>query len=129
VPAGLKTVFRGAWKKSRSAGTAAGEVRAALEAIDLSPDEGLCRRSLSRPALIVLSLIALAAVGTLVIRNGKPSPDAKFLDPMPARVVLGVLPPAKNGDPAQSASILASWKLSTRVSASSVRVILCPSFP
>jgi serine/threonine-protein kinase len=105
VPAGLKTVVsRCLEKEPERRYRRAGEVRAALEAIDLSPDQGVVTpRAWSRPALIVVSLIALAAVGALVIRNGKLSPGAKSAEPMPARVLLGVLPPPKNGDPAKSA--------------------------
>ena len=109
VPAGLKTVVsRCLEKEPERRYRRAGEVRAALEAIDLSANHGVvpakaAQNYWSRPALIALSLIALAAVATFVMRNGKPSPDAKSPESMPARVVLGVLPPTKNGDAAQSA--------------------------
>ena len=109
VPAGLKTVVsRCLEKEPERRYRRAGEVRAALEAIALSPAQSVFPSKATQssrlwPALIVLSLIALAAAGTFVIRNGKSSPDARFSEPMPARVVLGVLPPTKNGDAAQSA--------------------------
>src|SRR5579859_894090 len=109
VPAGLKTVVsRCLEKEPERRYRRAGEVRAALEAIYPSPEEAVApqpaaRNSWLRPTLIGLCLIALAAAGIVVTRNGKSTSDAKFSESMPARVVLGVLPPAKSGDPAQSA--------------------------
>ena len=111
VPAGLKTVIsRCLEKEPVRRYRRAGEVRAALEAVHLAPSPeklaGPQQAAASvwlRPALLALSLIALAAVAILVTRNNKPSSSAKFLEPMPPRVVLGVLPPVKNNDPAQAA--------------------------
>ena len=112
VPAGLRTVIsRCLEKEPERRYRRAGEVRAALEAIHLAPppEPGVVQRQIARgfwrrPALVALSLLALAVVAMLVVRKDKSLPDTKFFEPMPSRVVLGVLPPAKSGDAAQSAS-------------------------
>ena len=112
APAGLRTVVsRCLEKEPERRYRRAGEVRAALEAIELSPDHGpepaiaprQAARSWPRTARIALSLIALSAVATFVLRSGKFSPAAKFSEPMPSRVVLGVLPPTQNNDSVQLA--------------------------
>jgi serine/threonine protein kinase/tetratricopeptide (TPR) repeat protein len=109
VPAGLKTVVsRCLEKEPERRYRRAGEVRAALEAAGPSTDQvvappPVARRFLLRPALAALSLIVLAAVGILAIRNYKSYHGSKSPDPIPSRVVLGVLPPVNSGDPAQSA--------------------------
>ena len=109
VPAGLKAVVsRCLEKEPERRYRRAGEVRAALEAVGLSTDQGVvpppaAQRSRLWLALIALSLIVLAAVGILAVRKGKSYPDAKSSDLIPSRVLLGVLPPVNRGDPAQSA--------------------------
>ena len=111
VPIGLKTVIsRCLEKEPERRYRRAGEARAALEAVDLSTDstdQGIApaqavQRSWLRSALITLSLIVIAAVGILAIRNYKYH-DTKSSDPMPSRILLGVLPPINSGDPTQSA--------------------------
>jgi len=111
VPAGLRTVIsRCLEKEPERRYRRAGEARAALEAIHLAPSpepsvvpQQIGRSSWRRPVLVALFLLALAVVAMLVVRKDKPLPDAKFSEPMPSRVVLGVLPPAKSDDPGQSA--------------------------
>ncbi|HXJ07478.1 MAG TPA: protein kinase [Candidatus Acidoferrum sp.] len=109
VPAGLKTVVsRCLEKEPERRYRRAGEARAALEAAGLSTDQVVlpsqaAHRFQSRSALIALAFIVLAAVGILAIRNNRPHLPAISLDPMPSRVLLGVLPPSDSGDPAQSA--------------------------
>ena len=109
VPVGLKTVVsRCLEKEPERRYRRSGEARAALEAIDPSADQGPVpgragRTSWLRPALIALAVIVLAALGILAIRKNKPYPGAISTDPMPSRVLLGVLPPVNSGDPAQSA--------------------------
>jgi serine/threonine protein kinase/tetratricopeptide (TPR) repeat protein len=109
VPVGLKTVVsRCLEKEPERRYRRSGEARAALEAIDPSIDQGVvppqaAQSSWLRSALIALSLIVLAAAGILAIRNDKSYPDAKSSDSMPSGVLLGVLPPVKSSDPAQSA--------------------------
>jgi len=85
----------------------AGEARAALEALSSSKDQGILLPPRKQPfrlrtALTVLSLIVLAAVGILAIRRDKIS-DPRVSDPIPSRILLGILPPASSGDPSQSA--------------------------
>ena len=111
VPSGLKTVIsRCLEKEPERRYRRAGEVRAALEAVQLgpSPEQGAAPKQVTwspwlRPALIALFFIAIAAFAIFAIRRDRSIRDAKFSEPMPARVVLGVLPPAKNNDTAQSA--------------------------
>jgi len=110
VPVGLKTVVsRCLEKEPERRYRRSGEVRAALEAIDPSGEPGrvlaqAARSSWLQPALLIaLGIIVLATLGILAIRNNKPYRDAKSPDPMPSRVLLGVLPAVNNGDPAQSA--------------------------
>jgi eukaryotic-like serine/threonine-protein kinase len=109
VPAGLKTVVsRCLEKEPERRYRRAGEARAALEAIGTSMDDGVVLRPATRrfwlwSALIAISLVALATVGILATRDSKFYPGAKSSDPIPSQVLLGVLPPANTGDPAQSA--------------------------
>ena len=109
VPAGLKTVVsRCLEKEPERRYRRAGEARAALEAVGPSTAQGAimppaAHRSGLWSALIALSVIVLAAVGILAIRNGKSYSDARSSNPIPSRVLLGVLPPVNSDDPAQSA--------------------------
>lgn len=105
TPDGLKKVVsRCLEKEPERRYRRAGEVRAALEAVQLTPSpEKVTPNSSLRRTLIILFLIAIAGVAIIAVRRDKSSLDAKFSGPMPARVVLGVLPPAKSNDPTQSA--------------------------
>jgi serine/threonine-protein kinase len=105
TPDGLKRVVsRCLEKEPERRYRRAGEVRAALEAVQLAPSpEQITPNSSLRRALITLFLIAIAAVAIIAVRRDKSSLDAKSSGPMPARVVLGVLPPAKSNDPTQAA--------------------------
>jgi serine/threonine protein kinase/tetratricopeptide (TPR) repeat protein len=111
VPTGLKTVVsRCLAKEPERRYRRAGEVRAALEAIDLSADSTdqdvaptQAPHSSWLRTLIALSLILITGVGILAIRNYKSYHDTKSFDSMPSRILLGVLPPIDTGDPTQSA--------------------------
>jgi len=109
VPPGLKTVVsRCLEKEPERRYRRAGEARAALEATGPSMDQGVIPSQVTerfhlRSALIAFALIVLAAVGILAIRNNKSHRAASSPNPMPSRVLLGVLPPVDSGDPAQSA--------------------------
>jgi serine/threonine protein kinase/tetratricopeptide (TPR) repeat protein len=109
VPAGLKTVVSKCLEKEPDRRyRRAGEARAALEAIDLSTGQGAASTQTAqsfwlRSALIALSIIMIAAVGILAIRYHKFYPNTESSDSMPSRILLGVLPPIKSGDPTQSA--------------------------
>jgi serine/threonine-protein kinase len=109
VPAGLKTVVsRCLEKEPERRYRRAGEARAALEAVGPSTAQVVmtppaAQRSRLWLALTALFFIVLAAVGILAIRKGKSYSDAKSSDPIPSRVLLGVLPPVNSGDPVQSA--------------------------
>jgi serine/threonine protein kinase/tetratricopeptide (TPR) repeat protein len=109
VPGGLKTVVSKCLEKEPERRyRRAGEARAALEAIDLSPDQGAAptrtaESSWLRSALIAFSVIAIAAVGILAIRNYTSYHSTKSSDSMPSRILLGVLPPIDSGDRTQSA--------------------------
>src|SRR5262249_26475238 len=112
VPTGLKTVVSRCLEKEPGRRyRRAGELRAALEAVDFSADSTRHdvaptrspQSSWLRPAVIALSLIVITAVGILAIRNYKSYYDTKSLNSMPSRILLGVLPPIDAGDPTQSA--------------------------
>ena len=109
VPAGLKTVVsRCLEKEPERRYRRAGEVRAALETVNLSIDQGVVPPQAAKvfrlwPVLIALFLLVLATVWIFTTRNSKAYPDAKSAEAMPARVLLGVLPPVSGDDPVQSA--------------------------
>ena len=112
VPAGLKTVIsRCLEKEPERRYRRAGEVRAALEAINLpadSTEQTLAPSQVSqtvrlRWALAALALIVITVAGILSIRSYKLHHDTTSSISIPSRILLGVLPPANNGDPAQSA--------------------------
>src|SRR5262249_47255224 len=98
TPAGLKTVIsRCLEKEPERRYRRAGEVRAALKAVHLSPPPApvaaprkIAKSFQLRPALIVLFLIAIAAVAIVAVRRDSSGHEEKLSEPMPSRAVLGI---------------------------------------